>query len=152
MMLAADDFDVNPSPVKRRPLHRTFSHALIKSKGMSPDAFEVQWDITGTSRYLAGRGFTKAALQFPDELLQEAARVAAALERACAALGHAAHAVVLADTSYHSVGVDEVAAAHADAHCVVSVAQHHHHWLMAAVCATSAENARAGGGGGGAAH
>ena len=88
---------------------------------MSSDAWEAQWDIAGTARYLAGRGFTKAALQFPDELLPAAASVAAALERACAALGHAAHAVVLADTSYHSVGVDEVAAAHADAHCVVSL-------------------------------
>ena len=90
---------------------------------MSIDAWEVEWDIAGTARYLAGRGFSKAALQFPDELLPEAARVAAALQRACAALGHVAQAVVLADTSYHSVGVDEVAAAHADAHCVVSGAQ-----------------------------
>ncbi len=83
------------------------------------DGWEKQWDVPGTARYLASRGFARAALQFPDELLAEAARVAAALQRACAGLGHTVQPFVLADTSYHSLGVDEVAAAHADAQCVV---------------------------------
>ncbi len=46
------------------------------------DGWEAEWDVPGTTRYLAGRGFARAALQFPDELLAEAARVAAALQRA----------------------------------------------------------------------
>ena len=83
------------------------------------DAWQAEWDIPGTARYLADRGFAKAALQFPDELLAEAASVASALRQACAALGHAVQPFVLADTSYNSLGVDEVAAAHADAQCVV---------------------------------
>ena len=87
---------------------------------MRDEAWQAEWDIPGTARYLADRGFARAALQFPDELLAEAASVAAALQRACAALGHAVQLFVLADTSYHSLGVDEVVAAHADAECVVS--------------------------------
>jgi len=94
------------------------------------DGWEAEWDVPGTTRYLAGRGFARAALQFPDELLAEAARVAAALQRACAGLGHTVQPFVLADTSYHSLGVDEVAAAHADAQCVVGRTD----WTLADAC------------------
>ena len=79
----------------------------------------ITWDLNGTSQYLVNRGYSRVALQFPDDLLDDATTVAAALQGQCAASGHLILPFVLADTSYHSLGVDEVAAAHADAHCVV---------------------------------
>ena len=46
-----------------------------------------QWDIAGAVAYITGRGYTTVALQFPDELLDEAAVVSQALQGACAAAG-----------------------------------------------------------------
>ena len=46
-----------------------------------------KWDIAGAAAYIAGRGYTTVALQFPDELLNEAAAVSTALQEACAAAG-----------------------------------------------------------------
>jgi hypothetical protein len=45
------------------------------------------WDIAGAAAYLAERGFSVAALQFPDDLLGQAPGVARALQDACAAAG-----------------------------------------------------------------
>ena len=99
------------------------------------------WDIAGAAAYIAERGFSVAALQFPDDLLGQASEVARALQDACAAIGQdiqvrlrgpatlgmqhifivvaCMQAFVMADTTYNSLGVDEVSAQHANAHCVV---------------------------------
>eukprot|EP00850_Spirogloea_muscicola_P015443 SM000118S25586 [mRNA] locus=s118:144641:148574:- [translate_table: standard] len=74
---------------------------------------------------MPSRGFepaTARCLQFPDELLELSAGVAAALSAACQRRSPEAHEVqlfVMADTSYGSCCVDEIAAAHVDAQCVV---------------------------------
>ncbi|NWR37028.1 DPH2 synthase, partial [Tachuris rubrigastra] len=59
-------------------------------------------------------GFRKVALQFPDELLADAAAVAARMEAATGAA-----MFVLGDTTYGSCCVDEVAAEHAGAEAVL---------------------------------
>ena len=116
------------------------------------------WDIGGTASYIVSRNFTVVALQFPDELLQEASEVSRTLQDACAAAGVpvqvtqcgeepsgsmivpptcriAAYsampqAFVMADTTYNSLGVDEVAAQHASAQCVVRLRMQHHRHHM----------------------
>eukprot|EP00850_Spirogloea_muscicola_P000624 SM000002S05704 [mRNA] locus=s2:1744841:1748976:+ [translate_table: standard] len=93
------------------------------------DAFEVE----ATAQYVVSRGFARVGLQFPDELLELSAGVAAALSAACQRRSPEAHEVqlfVMADTSYGSCCVDEIAAAHVDAQCVV-------HYGHACLTATS---------------
>ncbi|KAK2079499.1 hypothetical protein QBZ16_001893 [Prototheca wickerhamii] len=83
------------------------------------EAFLRTWDIPQTARYLIARGFVKPTLQFPDEMLGSAARVAVTLQEHCARQGHDVQAYILADTTYNSLSVDEVAAAHIAGDCVV---------------------------------
>lgn len=52
------------------------------------EAFLRTWDIPQTARYLIARGFVKPTLQFPDEMLGSAARVAVTLQEHCARQGH----------------------------------------------------------------
>lgn len=80
--------------------------------------FNSEWDIEATAQFLS-RGYSRAALQFPDEYLVSCKAVASALHDTCERLGHKVQVFILADTSYNSSGVDEVAAQHADADCVV---------------------------------
>lgn len=54
--------------------------------------------------------------QFPDELLKDSTRVAKALKNE---LGKGVRLFVMADTAYGSCCVDEIAASHVDAECVV---------------------------------
>jgi diphthamide biosynthesis protein 2 len=61
-------------------------------------------------------GAKRVALQFPDEWLGDAAKVARELS---GRLGEEVQVVTLADTSYGSCCVDEVAASHADADLVI---------------------------------
>ncbi|KAG1680338.1 hypothetical protein FOA52_015428 [Chlamydomonas sp. UWO 241] len=79
-------------------------------------SFDWEWDIVPTLEFIRGRGFASAALQFPDELLGAATNVAAALQ---GRLGPACKLYVLADTAYNPLAVDEVAAQHANAQCVI---------------------------------
>ncbi|KAL0034135.1 hypothetical protein WJX79_011070 [Trebouxia sp. C0005] len=81
--------------------------------------WRTQWDIAGTVSWIVSRGFSRVTLQFPDELLQESTVVAAALQKECATRDTPAQVSILADTSYNSLSVDEVAAQHAQADCVV---------------------------------
>ncbi|KAL4422925.1 hypothetical protein ABPG75_009122 [Micractinium tetrahymenae] len=80
---------------------------------------EAAWRVQETADYLCSRGYGNVTLQFPDSALQSAARVAVAVQAACAARGHAVQAYILADTTYNPLSVDEVAAAHVNADCVV---------------------------------
>ncbi|XP_035393528.1 2-(3-amino-3-carboxypropyl)histidine synthase subunit 2 [Cygnus atratus] len=91
--------------------------ALRRALGPAP---APRGDIDGC--YETGRaaafvregGFRKVALQFPDELLPDAAAVAARLEAESGA-----EVSVLGDTTYGSCCVDEVAAEHVGAEAVV---------------------------------
>ncbi|KAL6767950.1 CGL150 [Auxenochlorella protothecoides x Auxenochlorella symbiontica] len=83
------------------------------------EAFLRTWRVPETAEYLVARKYTRATLQFPDHLLSEAAKVAVSVQEYCASRDHEVQAYILADTTYNSLSVDEVAAAHVDADCVV---------------------------------
>ncbi|XP_075567480.1 2-(3-amino-3-carboxypropyl)histidine synthase subunit 2 [Pelecanus crispus] len=87
---------------------------------LGPAAAAPQGDLDGfyemgrAAAFVRGGGFRKVALQFPDELLADAAAVAARMEAATGA-----EMYVLGDTTYGSCCVDEVAAEHAGAEAVL---------------------------------
>ncbi|NXU52623.1 DPH2 synthase, partial [Turnix velox] len=72
------------------------------------------YEMERAAAFVRGGGFRKVALQFPDELLADAAAVAARMEAATGA-----EMYVLGDTTYGSCCVDEVAAEHASAEAVL---------------------------------
>ena len=113
------------------------------------EGFAGFWEIVATADFIVTRGYRVITLQFPDSLLKDATLVQAALARECQSKGghrieaclapppslnvscvgsdgefevrNVMQAFVMADTTYNSVGVDEVAAQHVDAQCVVSL-------------------------------
>ncbi|KAG8089651.1 hypothetical protein GUJ93_ZPchr0011g28222 [Zizania palustris] len=78
---------------------------------------DAMYEIPRTAEFLRSRVYTRVALQFPDEMLKDAAAVARALRRELA--GGGVKLFVMADTAYNSCCVDEVGASHIDAQCVV---------------------------------
>jgi diphthamide biosynthesis protein 2 len=76
------------------------------------------WDLAATVNYIVGHGFKRVALQFPDDLLIDAPVISQRLSSELSAVCDA-KVYILADTSYNSTGVDEVAAQHIQADCVV---------------------------------
>ena len=85
---------------------------------------ESVYELDATTAWVRGGGYSRVALQMPDELLGDATAVAAALERRCndaldRAEGAPVRVFVLADTTFGSCCVDEVAAAHHNADCIV---------------------------------
>ncbi|NXW55826.1 DPH2 synthase, partial [Eurystomus gularis] len=87
---------------------------------LGPAAAEPRADLDGfyemglAAAFVRGGRFRKVALQFPDELLADAAAVAARMEAATGA-----EMYVLGDTTYGSCCVDEVAAEHVGAEAVL---------------------------------
>ncbi|XP_024381857.1 uncharacterized protein [Physcomitrium patens] len=83
--------------------------------------FMEQHEIVATAGYILDRGFTRVALQFPDELLHASVEVTSLLLSALSErnISHGVKLFVMADTTYGSCCVDEVAAAHVDAQCVI---------------------------------
>ncbi|XP_068603889.1 2-(3-amino-3-carboxypropyl)histidine synthase subunit 2 [Brachionichthys hirsutus] len=79
-----------------------------------PEKLGEFYQIQETLDFINENQFKKVALQFPDELLVDSVAVAEELERRGGAT-----AFILGDTSYGSCCVDEVAAEHAGADCVV---------------------------------
>ena len=57
--------------------------------------FATKWDVEGTAAYLRDRGFTRPALQFPDEYLGDCKLVAEAVQRRCQELSHSIQAGAL---------------------------------------------------------
>mmetsp|Transcript_6000 Transcript_6000/g.14876 ORF Transcript_6000/g.14876 Transcript_6000/m.14876 type:complete len:436 (-) Transcript_6000:164-1471(-) len=90
-----------------------------------PAQLDTVYELDATAAWVRAGGYTRVALQMPDELLHDAVAVAAALVRRCNAgtepsgTGVAVRAFVLADTTFGSCCVDEVAAAHHAADCIV---------------------------------
>lgn len=76
-----------------------------------------QYDISATATYILDHGFTRVALQFPDDLLAISVDVTSLLRLALSRRD--INLYVMADTTYGSCCVDEVAAAHVDAQCVI---------------------------------
>ncbi|XP_019713037.1 2-(3-amino-3-carboxypropyl)histidine synthase subunit 2 isoform X1 [Hippocampus comes] len=72
------------------------------------------YQIQKTCDFVSQNHFKKVALQFPDELLHESTAIAAEIERITQA-----KVFILGDTSYGSCCVDEVAAEHVGADCMV---------------------------------
>ncbi|XP_077085359.1 2-(3-amino-3-carboxypropyl)histidine synthase subunit 2 [Siphateles boraxobius] len=72
------------------------------------------YQIAETCDFVTSNQFTKVALQFPDELLPDAVRVSAEIEHETKAKTY-----ILGDTSYGSCCVDDVAAEHVRADCIV---------------------------------
>ncbi|RCV32179.1 hypothetical protein SETIT_6G237100v2 [Setaria italica] len=84
---------------------------------MEPD-IGTRYEIPRTAEFLRAGAYTRVALQFPDEMLKDAAAVARALRQELAS-GGGVRVFVMADTAYNSCCVDEVGASHIDAQCVV---------------------------------
>ncbi|KAL5576263.1 hypothetical protein UlMin_017962 [Ulmus minor] len=91
--------------------------------------FESSYDIERTAEFIQIGGFTRVALQFPDELLKDSVRIVSALrdklrrERESDAERNGdvkeVSLFVMADTAYGSCCVDEVGGSHVGADCVV---------------------------------
>eukprot|EP00250_Pteridium_aquilinum_P003208 c13526_g1_i1 orf=545-2107(-) len=85
-------------------------------------SLNVLYDIEDTASYILRRGYTRVALQFPDELLKVSVVVSLALRnelRKQSQSGNIVRLYVLADTTYGSCCADEIAAAHVNAECIV---------------------------------
>ncbi|KAL5519746.1 hypothetical protein ACEPAG_1406 [Sanghuangporus baumii] len=78
--------------------------------------FYAYYEIERTVRVIQKGDYMRIALQFPDELLHDSVPVYRALQEG---LGPQREVYVLADTSYGSCCVDEVAASHVDADVLV---------------------------------
>uniref|UniRef100_A0A665WRM6 2-(3-amino-3-carboxypropyl)histidine synthase subunit 2 n=1 Tax=Echeneis naucrates TaxID=173247 RepID=A0A665WRM6_ECHNA len=79
-----------------------------------PEKLEELYHIRKTCNFINQHNFKKVALQFPDELLVDSVGIAAEIEK------HSnAKPFILGDTSYGSCCVDEVAAEHVGAECIV---------------------------------
>ncbi|XP_029313429.1 2-(3-amino-3-carboxypropyl)histidine synthase subunit 2 [Cottoperca gobio] len=75
---------------------------------------EELYQIKKTCDFISEHQFEKVALQFPDELLVDSVAIASEIERQSNA-----KLFILGDTSYGSCCVDEVAAEHVGADCIV---------------------------------
>nr|CAB3489706.1 unnamed protein product [Digitaria exilis] len=87
------------------------------------DDLSSRYEIPRTAEFLRAGAYTRVALQFPDEMLKDAASVTRALRRELASPSSGSvcgvRLFVMADTAYNSCCVDEVGASHIDAQCVV---------------------------------
>ena len=79
--------------------------------------FREYYDVVRTVEQLRRGGYRKIALQFPDSLLPDAPQVQKELKDRLK--GQWERVFVLGDTSYGSCCVDEVAAQHLVADCIV---------------------------------
>jgi diphthamide biosynthesis protein 2 len=92
---------------------------VLKGRGGIGLSSMEHYDVLATAAYILDHGFTRVALQFPDELLETSVEVTSLLRSALSERRHGINLYVMADTTYGSCCVDEVAAAHVDAQCVI---------------------------------
>ncbi|KAF9652538.1 diphthamide biosynthesis protein [Thelephora ganbajun] len=88
----------------------------LSASNLSADEFAHYYDIERTVDEIVKGGYKCVALQFPDGLLRDSVPIFKALR---SMLGEEIHLYTLADTSYGSCCVDEVASQHVDADVVV---------------------------------
>ncbi|KAM9713170.1 2-(3-amino-3-carboxypropyl)histidine synthase subunit 2 [Menidia menidia] len=87
----------------------------VNVKANTPvEQLEEFYQIGKTCEFIREHEFGKVALQFPDDLLGDSVAIAREIEKKCNA-----KTFILGDTSYGSCCVDEVAAEHAGADCIV---------------------------------
>ena len=104
------------------------------SPPLSRETIRDQYDIARVARWIHANAFRRIAIQIPDELLQNAASICRELRREldettttttsdddASEEKRRREVFVLADTTFGSCCVDEVAALHHDADCVVHV-------------------------------
>ncbi|KTW26383.1 diphthamide biosynthesis protein 2 [Pneumocystis carinii B80] len=78
------------------------------------DFLEDKYEIIETKKFIEEKGFERVALQFPDELLKDAATVLEKLKS-----GLKASFYIIGDTFYGGCCVDEIEAQHVDADCII---------------------------------
>ncbi|XP_037829014.1 2-(3-amino-3-carboxypropyl)histidine synthase subunit 2 isoform X1 [Kryptolebias marmoratus] len=83
-------------------------------KNTPEEKLDELYQIKRTCEFIREHAFGKVALQFPDELLVDSVAVAEQIERTSQTKTY-----ILGDTSYGSCCVDEVAAEHIGADCIV---------------------------------
>ncbi|KAK2459520.1 hypothetical protein APHAL10511_008462 [Amanita phalloides] len=83
---------------------------------LSAEDLDAYYEIEETAKELVQNDYKRIALQFPDELLHNSVII---YKRLKARVGNGRELYVLADTSYGSCCVDEVAAQHVDADAMV---------------------------------
>lgn len=93
----------------RSTIEKTIEVPKIKAKDL-----ESFYEIERTCQRILEGDFQRIALQFPDELLADSAAVSSKLRERTGKT-----TFILADTSYGSCCVDEVAAEHVDADFIV---------------------------------
>ncbi|XP_026161514.1 2-(3-amino-3-carboxypropyl)histidine synthase subunit 2 isoform X2 [Mastacembelus armatus] len=104
----ADPFSTSSEMV----IHRVVDITCKKNTAL--EKLEECYQIKETCSFISQHQFTKVALQFPDELLGDSFAVAEEIKRKSNA-----KPFILGDTSYGSCCVDEVAAEHVGADCIV---------------------------------
>jgi diphthamide biosynthesis protein 2 len=106
---------------KRRGEGRQIEIKLIQktSSEMILESLDDEYDVDQTAQFLASSGYSVIAAQFPDSLLSVAPEIACRLKNKCRDIGHDIEVYVLADTTYNSLSVDEVASSHIHAQCIV---------------------------------
>ncbi|KAI9451826.1 diphthamide biosynthesis protein [Lactarius psammicola] len=106
-------FSSSAQDVIQRPvvLDQSQTRVQLTAEELS-DYYELEW----TANEIISNNYKRVALQFPDELLRDSVPIYHSLKRA---IGANSELYVLADTSYGSCCVDEVAAQHVDADAVV---------------------------------
>ena len=118
-------------------------------------SWSERWDLEATLDFICSQAAERVTLQFPDSLLSSASAVAASIEQGCSHRGRPETQVprhsgltspvepaklklglrlvtvvqvcVLADTTFNSMSVDEVAAQHINADCIVRADTLSHH-------------------------
>ncbi|KAI8103149.1 hypothetical protein M9434_005934 [Picochlorum sp. BPE23] len=80
---------------------------------------EEEYRINDTVDYICGNNYTCIASQFPDSLLRLAPEISSRIQQYCREKGHDVTMYLLADTTYNSLSVDEVASSHIQADCVI---------------------------------
>ncbi|KAI8786696.1 diphthamide biosynthesis protein 2 [Biomphalaria glabrata] len=88
---------------------------LCNSTAVHPDKLEEVYETERSLEWVISNSFKKIALQFPDDLLVDAPTVAEILQEKL----QDCTVFILGDTSYGSCCVDEVAAQHYGADCII---------------------------------
>ncbi|XP_027025268.2 2-(3-amino-3-carboxypropyl)histidine synthase subunit 2 [Tachysurus fulvidraco] len=105
----AEVFSSNSEMVLQRSVDVNLTESCSR-----PEDLQELYQIHETCSFITSNNFKKVALQFPDELLVDCVAVSTALERETQAKTY-----ILGDTTYGSCCVDEVAAEHIGADCIV---------------------------------
>uniref|UniRef100_A0A9J7XG29 2-(3-amino-3-carboxypropyl)histidine synthase subunit 2 n=1 Tax=Cyprinus carpio carpio TaxID=630221 RepID=A0A9J7XG29_CYPCA len=104
-----DVFSSSSEAVLQRPVSVSF----LRTDSHAGNLVQL-YQIAETCHFITNNQFKKVALQFPDEFLPDAVRVSVEIEKETNA-----KTFILGDTSYGSCCVDEVAAEHVRADCIV---------------------------------